>query len=167
MGAGFCSLYREIHYFEVRYINVWVHSFFLYYCKSKHNISKLRILFFRYFMSHKTMFGMISDWGIMAPSWRPPKLYLLPILNKKTKFCYTSSGVKMSEIQTIFKVALNVQRKEKILFWMCMHVRKKKPSELLLLLHQTNLDKFDQIWTSLDKFIQNVILHKCQPLRYI
>lgn len=63
-------------------------------------------------MSHKTMFGMISDWGIMAPSWRPPKLYLLPILNKKTKFCYTSSGVKMSEIQTIFKVALNVQRKK-------------------------------------------------------
>ena len=134
---------------------------------NEHNISKLKyILFFRYFMLHKTMFGMISDWGIMAPSWRPPKLYLLPILNKKTKFCYTTSGVKMSEIQTIFKVALNVQRKEKILFWMCMHVRKKKPSELLLLLHQTNLDKFDQIWTSLDKFIQCVILHKCQPLRY-
>ena len=25
MGAGFCSLYREIHYIEVRYIKVWVY----------------------------------------------------------------------------------------------------------------------------------------------
>ena len=116
---------------------------------NEHNISKLKyILFFRYFMLHKTMFGMISDWGIMAPSWRPPKLYLLPILNKKTKFCYTTSGVKMSEIQTIFKVALNVQRKEKILFWMCMHVRKKKPSELLLLLHTYNFWCVSQFQTS-------------------
>ena len=25
MGAGFCSLYREIHYIKVRYIKVWVY----------------------------------------------------------------------------------------------------------------------------------------------
>ena len=25
MGAGFCSLYHEIHYIEVRYIKVWVY----------------------------------------------------------------------------------------------------------------------------------------------
>ena len=25
IGAGFCSLYQEIHYFEVRYIKVWVY----------------------------------------------------------------------------------------------------------------------------------------------
>ena len=27
MGAGFCSLYREIHYIEVCYIEVWVHMY--------------------------------------------------------------------------------------------------------------------------------------------
>ena len=27
MGAGFCSLYHEIHYIEVRYIKVWVYFF--------------------------------------------------------------------------------------------------------------------------------------------
>ena len=29
MGTGFCSLYREIHYIEVRYIKVWVYYIIL------------------------------------------------------------------------------------------------------------------------------------------
>ena len=28
MGAGFCTLYHEIHYIEVRYIKVWVYLWF-------------------------------------------------------------------------------------------------------------------------------------------
>ena len=39
MGAGFCSLYREIHYIEVRYIKVWVYNYsnvsIVLFCKAK------------------------------------------------------------------------------------------------------------------------------------
>ena len=30
-GAGFCSLYREIHYYEIHYNEIWVYFAFVYY----------------------------------------------------------------------------------------------------------------------------------------
>ena len=38
MGAEFCSLYREIHYIKVRYIEVWVYVVLLTICSSSCSI---------------------------------------------------------------------------------------------------------------------------------
>ena len=51
MGAGFCSLYRDIHYIKVRYIKVWV---YLYLFIPGMNIRPINIEFNKhgYFVHH-------------------------------------------------------------------------------------------------------------------